>query len=81
MKEVDIFKDLLLYKSSNQVFYNQSLLDIRNPEARQLFIQLREDEMRGIISLEQKINRIEASSGIISKIFPIEQNSWLKREL
>lgn len=70
MKEVDIFKDILQNRASNQLFYNENLINIRNPEVRQLYSQLRDDEMRAVIKLQQKIERLEAKPYIISKIFP-----------
>ena len=70
MEQVDILKDLLQYKISNQMFYNENLITIRNPEIRQVFTQLRDDEMRSIVKLQQKIERHQSSPGIISKLFP-----------
>ncbi|MGE5415352.1 MAG: hypothetical protein ACM3UZ_01040 [Acidobacteriota bacterium] len=70
MKEIDVIKDLLQNRISNQVFYNDNLINIRNPELRQVYTQLRDDEMRSIVKLQQKVQRLEAPTGIISKIFP-----------
>ncbi|MFZ5989820.1 MAG: hypothetical protein ACOYWZ_22215 [Bacillota bacterium] len=70
MDQVDMLKDLLQYRISNQIFYNENLITIRNPEVRQVFTQLRDDEMRAIVKLQQKIERLQASPGIVSKIFP-----------
>lgn len=52
------------------MYYNENLITIRNPEVRQVFTQLRDDEMRAIVKLQQKIERLQASPGIISKVFP-----------
>lgn len=73
MKEVDIFKDILEYRISNQIFYNQNLIYIRNPRVRQLFSQMRDDEMRDIIVLQEKIERLQSKPYIVSKIFPTKQ--------
>ncbi|WP_027338859.1 hypothetical protein [Halonatronum saccharophilum] len=70
MKDVDILKDILEYRISNQKFYNQNLIEIRNPEVRAITTQMRDDEMRAIVELQHKIKRLEAPSGIISKVFP-----------
>lgn len=70
LDQVDMLKDLLQYRISNQIFYNENLITIRNPEVRQVFTQLRDDEMRAIVKLQQKIERLQASPGIVSKIFP-----------
>lgn len=70
MKELDIYRDILQYRISSQTFYNENLIAVRNPEIRQLFVQLRDDEMRAVVKLQQKIDRLEASPGIVSRIFP-----------
>jgi rubrerythrin len=70
MKDIDIIKDILYYRISNQVFYNENIIDIRNPEARQLFTQMRDDEMRSVSKLQQKIERWESAPFVVSKMFP-----------
>jgi rubrerythrin len=70
MEVVDILKDILQSRISNQIFYNSNLITIRNPEVRQVLTQLRDSEMRAIVKLQQKIDRLQDVSGIISKIFP-----------
>jgi hypothetical protein len=70
MKEVDGMKDILQSRISNQLFYNTNIIELKNPELRQLFTQMRDDEMRSIVKLQQKIQRSENPEGIISKIFP-----------
>ncbi len=71
MNDTEILRDLLEYKISNQLFYNESIIHMENPEVRQLFMQMRDDEMRYITKLQQKIERLQATN-IISKIFPIK---------
>ncbi|WP_235832604.1 ferritin family protein [Acetivibrio mesophilus] len=71
LEQIEILQDLLQYRISNEMFYNESLISVRNPEARQVFTQLRDDEMRAIVSLQQKIDRLQSSEGIISKLFPL----------
>ena len=70
MKDNDILKDLLQFKMSSQAYYNESMMNITNPEARQLFTQMRDDETRAVLKLQQKISRVEAKARIISKILP-----------
>ena len=70
MKDIDIYKDLLYFRISNEVYYNRNIIDVRNPEVRQLFTQFRDDEMRALVKLQQKIEKMETSTGIIAKIFP-----------
>ncbi|PRX33586.1 hypothetical protein BX659_103113 [Orenia metallireducens] len=74
MKEADMLKDILQYRINNQIFYNRNIIDIRNPEVRAVLTQLRDDEMRSIVKLQQKIEKLEAPSGIISKVFPSQPN-------
>jgi hypothetical protein len=70
MKDVDILKDILENRISNQKLYNNNILNVRNPELRQMYTQLRDDETRAVVNLQQKIARFGASTGIIGKIFP-----------
>jgi hypothetical protein len=70
MKEVDILKDLLEYKIASQITYNNYVIDLLNPEARQLFTQMRDDEMRAITKLQQKVTRLESKARIIARILP-----------
>lgn len=73
MKEIDIFKDLLQYRWLNQRQYNEDLLTVRNPEIRQVLTQLRDDELRAVVKLQQRIDRLEASPGVIARIFPTRE--------
>ncbi|MDQ2085573.1 hypothetical protein RBH29_03885 [Herbivorax sp. ANBcel31] len=75
MEPIYILKDILQSRISNQTFYNDNLITIRNPEVRQVLTQLRDDEMRSIVKLQQKIDRLQDTSGIISKIFPTKPRS------
>ncbi|KUO72860.1 MAG: hypothetical protein APF77_00340 [Clostridia bacterium BRH_c25] len=70
MEDIDILKDILQYRIINQVSYNENLVNVRNPEVRYTFTQLRDDEMRDIVKLQQKIERNKGSVGIIAKIIP-----------
>ncbi len=70
MKDVDILKDILESRISNQELYNHNLLMLKNPELRQMYTQLRDDETRAVVKLQQKIARLEAPTGIISRMFP-----------
>ena len=70
MEDMDILKDILQYRIINQVSYNENLVNVRNPEVRNTFTQLRDDEMRDIVRIQQKIERNKGYSGIIAKILP-----------
>lgn len=69
MRELDVLKDILQYRTENQKFYNECLISVRNPEVRKLFTQLRDDEMRDVANLQQKVERLETGPRIISKLF------------
>ncbi len=73
MKEADILKDILEYRIASQCIYNDAIIEIRNPEVRQLFMQMRDDEMRAIEKLQQIIQRHETPPGIIARVFPDRQ--------
>jgi hypothetical protein len=73
VKELDILKDLLQNHIENQIHYNANVINVRNPEMRQIYVQLRDDETRAVIKLQQKIQRLENMPGIISKIFPVRK--------
>lgn len=70
MEDIDILKDILQFRIINQLAYNENLVNVRNPEVRHTFTQLRDDEMRDIVKIQQKIERNKGSVGIISKIIP-----------
>lgn len=70
MKKNDVLKDILQTRISNQAYYNENLIAQANPETRQVFTQLRDDETRSIIMLQKNIQRLESPPGIISKILP-----------
>lgn len=70
MNEADIYRDILQFRVSSQKQYNEDMIAIRNPEVRQLFTQLRDDEMRAVAKLQQRIERLEASPGTVARIFP-----------
>ncbi|HCC08247.1 MAG TPA: hypothetical protein DEP72_08850 [Clostridiales bacterium] len=69
MREEDILNDILKDKIINQCFYNESLLENKNPEVRNVFMEARDDETRDIVRLQQKVERIHNNSSSINKIF------------
>lgn len=70
MKELDIVKDLLQTVTSMQIYFNERAINIRNPEARHLFIQIRDDKMRNISKLQQKVERLQTKPSIIARMLP-----------
>lgn len=73
MEDIDMLKDILQYRIINQVSYNENLVNVRNPEVRHVFTQLRDDEMRDITRIQQKIERNKSNTGIIARIIPNRQ--------
>jgi rubrerythrin len=69
MKKIDAIKDILQNRISNEIIYNENLIKNTNPELRQVFSQLRDDEMRSIVKLQKNVERLETPTGAISKIF------------
>ncbi|AEF18074.1 MULTISPECIES: hypothetical protein [Thermoanaerobacterium] len=59
----DIEKDLI----NQQMFYNENLISITNPYVRQIFTQMRDDEMRFITIIQQNIESLKSK--------PTEPNS------
>ena len=76
MEKIDAFRDVLLYRVSNEVFYNENLINITNPEIRAVYTQLRDDEMRSIVKLQQLISRLEHPASIVSRIFTTNPKYW-----
>jgi rubrerythrin len=74
MNTVDLLYDVLQDKLANQRFYNEAMLSVINPSARELFKKLRDEEERHSIILQQEILAIEA------KPFPINKFLGFKKE-
>lgn len=55
MNTIDQLQDVLADEMDLQSKYNQHLLNITNPEVRQLFTQLRETKMQHVTELQQQI--------------------------
>lgn len=70
MKNNDVLRDILQTRISNQLSYNNNVINIRNPEIRQAFTQMRDDEMRSIVKLQKNVQRLEAPPSFITKIIP-----------
>ncbi|MCT4594289.1 MAG: hypothetical protein N4A57_08485 [Anaeromicrobium sp.] len=69
MKNEHILKDLFGSKKESQRMYNEFMIKSRNPELRKLFLDLRDDEMRYISELQQKIEKFQTKPNILSHIF------------
>lgn len=74
MKLEEILKDLLQYKIQSQETYNRYVIECKNPELRKLFMDLRDDEMRGVSELQQKIYKLESKPTVLAHIFSTRIN-------
>lgn len=70
MKEQDIVKDLLQTVTSMQIYFNERAINVRNPEVRHLFIEMRDDKMRNISKLQQKLERLQSKPSIVARMLP-----------
>lgn len=68
MDNLDLLNDALEDKIRNQTFYNDAAVRIRNPSARQLFIKLRDEEMKHIDILQKEIVAMENKPFSVTKI-------------
>jgi rubrerythrin len=55
---IDQLQDVLADEMDLQLKYNNHLLNITNPEVRQLFTQLRETKMQHVTELQQQIKNL-----------------------
>ena len=55
MNNVDFLHDSLQDEMMLQSMYNKYMMEISNPEVRQLFTQLRDTKMQNITQLQQEI--------------------------
>jgi hypothetical protein len=58
METIDFLNDSLQDEMMLQSMYNKYMMQITNPEVRQLFTQLRDSKMHNITQLQQKIKTI-----------------------
>ncbi|AUM94906.1 TPA: spore coat protein [Clostridium botulinum] len=55
MNNMDFLHDSLQDEMMLQSMYNKYMMEISNPEVRQLFTQLRDSKMKNISQLQQEI--------------------------
>jgi rubrerythrin len=58
MNKLDKLFDMLEMEMSEQMLYNQYMMQITNEEVRQLFTQLRDEHMQNITQLQQHIQQL-----------------------
>lgn len=55
MNTIDYLHDTLEDEMMMQSMYNKYMMEINNPEVRQLFTQLRDEKMKNVSQLQQEI--------------------------
>ena len=55
MNNLNMLHDMLHAEMMNQSMYNKYMMDIQNPEVRQMFMQMRDGKMQQITQLQQEI--------------------------
>jgi len=55
MNNLNMLHDMLHTEMMNQSMYNKYMMDIQNPEVRQMFMQMRDGKMQQITQLQQEI--------------------------
>lgn len=68
MKSIDIFYDLMQYKLESQIFYNDIMVRMVNPLARDLFKTFRDEDEREVVRIRRFFLSLE-SRPVIFKSF------------
>ena len=58
MNALDKLQDALQGEMMMQSMYNKNMMDITNPEVRQLFTQMREAKMQNVTQLQTQIKQM-----------------------
>lgn len=58
---LNLMYDLLQTEIMNQCMYNRYMMDIQNPEVRQMFMQMKDSKMQQVTQLQQEIKNIMPS--------------------
>ena len=64
MNTLDRLQDALQGELMLQSMYNKHMMDIINPEVRQMFTQMRDAKMQNITRLQQEIQQIMQAGNI-----------------
>lgn len=60
LMNLNMLNDVLHTEMNNQMQYNKYMMDIQNPELRQMFMQMRDNKMQQITQLQQEIKNMMA---------------------
>ena len=83
MRTSDRLYDLLQDKTNNQIFYNQMMIGMVNPVAKELFRSLRDDDAKDVDTVRRHFLSLEAKplifrSFITGKISPVSPAHRMK---
>ncbi len=70
MNKLDLLYDVLADKMWSQTFYNEQMLMMVNPVARELFRRLRDEEAQHVLALRTEIIALESNPFPVNKILP-----------
>jgi len=65
LNKLDKLQDALSDEMMHQSMYNKYMMDITNPEIRQLFTQLRDGKMQHITQLQQEIQNMMQQGDLV----------------
>lgn len=55
MINLSMLNDMLHTEKTNQMLYNKHMMEIQNPEVRQMFMQMRDNKMQQVTQLQQEM--------------------------
>jgi len=58
LNTIDKLQDVLQGEMMMQSMYNKYMMDVTNPEIRQLFTQMRDSKMQNVTRLQQEIQQM-----------------------
>lgn len=59
MNKLDKLHDIVETEMADQMLYNKYMVQITNPEVRQLFTQLRDEHMQHVTQLQQQVQHLK----------------------
>jgi len=78
LKPKEIFYEILQDKTRGQIFYNEMMVRMANPMARELFKTFRDGEERDLINIRRRFLALEAKPMLL-KSFYYAGNPSLKK--
>lgn len=60
MNNQERMNEILETEMENQMLYNKYMINVTNPEIRQLFMQFRDEHMQHITQIQQELMKLES---------------------